>query len=64
MNIAEGPHRSVLYIEVADLAPIRTSLEGWPRVVPERTTFYGAHEIIVRDPDGHVVFFGSHGEGA
>lgn len=59
--IAEGSHRSVLYIEVADLAPIRTALDGWPRVVPERTTFYGAREIIVRDPEGHVVFFGSHG---
>jgi uncharacterized glyoxalase superfamily protein PhnB len=62
--IAEGTHRSVLYVEVADLAPIRTALDGWPRVMPERKTFYGAREIIVRDPDGHVVFFGFHGEGA
>jgi catechol 2,3-dioxygenase-like lactoylglutathione lyase family enzyme len=60
--IAEGNHRAVLYFEVADLGPIRTALEGWSRVVPERTTFYGAREIIVRDPDGHVVFFGSHAQ--
>jgi uncharacterized glyoxalase superfamily protein PhnB len=58
--IAEGAYRSVLYIDVADLDAIRAALEGWPRVVPERTTFYGAREIIVRDPEGHVVFFGSH----
>src|SRR5258706_13629891 len=42
--IAEGAYRSVLYIEVPDLAPIRAALEGWPRVGPERTTFYGARE--------------------
>jgi catechol 2,3-dioxygenase-like lactoylglutathione lyase family enzyme len=58
--IAEGPHRSVLYVEVADLATVRAALDGWPQVVPERTTFYGAREIIVRDPEGHVVFFGAH----
>jgi len=59
--IADGPHRAVLYFEVADLAPIRTALEGWPRATPERTTFYGTREIIVKDPAGHVVFFAMHG---
>jgi uncharacterized glyoxalase superfamily protein PhnB len=59
-EIAEGPQHTVLYCDVADLAPIRTALEGWPRVVPERTTFYGAREIIVRDPTGNVVFFSAH----
>lgn len=58
--IAEGPHRSVLYVEVEDLAPIRVALEGLPLVVPERTTFYGARELIVRDPAGHVIFFSVH----
>jgi len=58
--IAEGPHRAVLYFEVTDLEPIRKALEGWPRVTPERTTFYGAREIIVKDPGGHVVFFAAH----
>jgi uncharacterized glyoxalase superfamily protein PhnB len=61
--IADGSHRAVLYIQVDDLAGIGTALEGWPRVVPERTTFYGAREIIVRDPEGHVVFVASHEEG-
>jgi catechol 2,3-dioxygenase-like lactoylglutathione lyase family enzyme len=59
--IADGPHRAVLYLEVADLGPIRTALEGWPRATPERSTFYGTREIIVRDPAGNVVFFAAHG---
>jgi uncharacterized glyoxalase superfamily protein PhnB len=51
--------RAALYIEVEALAPIRKALEGWPRVVPERTTFYGAREIIVRDPAGNLLAFSS-----
>ena len=58
--VADGPHRSVLYCEVPDLAPIRAALKGWPEAVPERTTFYGARELIVRDPEGNVVFFAAH----
>lgn len=56
-----GPDRfrAALYIEVDQLAPIRQALDGWPRVVPERTTFYGAREIIVRDPAGNVLAFAS-----
>jgi hypothetical protein len=55
--IADGAYRACLYIRVDDLAPIRKRLEGWPLVVPERTTFYGAREIIVRDPAGNVISF-------
>jgi catechol 2,3-dioxygenase-like lactoylglutathione lyase family enzyme len=51
--------RAALYIEVDKLAPIRTALTDWPRVIPERTTFYGAREIIVRDPAGNLVAFAS-----
>ncbi|HEX7836698.1 MAG TPA: VOC family protein [Kofleriaceae bacterium] len=51
--------RAALYIEVDQLAPIREALAGWPLVVPERTTFYGAREIIVRDPAGNLVTFAS-----
>jgi uncharacterized glyoxalase superfamily protein PhnB len=58
-EISGGP--AVLYFEVPDLAPIRTALEGWPLVTPERTTPYGAREIIVKDPAGNAVFFGAHG---
>jgi uncharacterized glyoxalase superfamily protein PhnB len=58
--ISDGPHRSVLYIEVSDLAVIRAALAGWPLVVPERKTFYGAQELIVADPAGNHVFFAGH----
>jgi hypothetical protein len=51
--------RSALYVEVDKLAPIRKALAGWPLVVPERTTPYGAREIIVRDPAGHLISFAS-----
>jgi catechol 2,3-dioxygenase-like lactoylglutathione lyase family enzyme len=58
--LADGPYRSALYLEVDDLAPIRAALAGWPLVVPERTTIYGARELIVRDPAGNAVSFASH----
>lgn len=51
--------RTALYIQVEQLAPIRAALEGWPTVVPERTTFYGARELIVRDPANNIVSFAS-----
>lgn len=57
---AEGIHRSTLYIGVEDLEPIRVALAGYPLVLPERTTFYGARELIVRDPAGNGVCFGAH----
>jgi uncharacterized glyoxalase superfamily protein PhnB len=59
-EVAGGPHRAVLYLEVADLGVVRDALTGWPRVTAERTTAYGAREIIVRDPAGNVVFFSAH----
>jgi hypothetical protein len=60
---AEGPYRTSLYVHVEELEPIRKGLEGWPRVIPERTTFYGAREIIVRDPAGNVVAFAAREAG-
>jgi len=58
--LAPGDHRSVLYFTVSDLAPIRQALSDYPLVVPERTTFYGARELIVRDPAGNGVCFAAH----
>lgn len=57
--LADGAHRTMLYIELDDLAPIRKALGSTPLVVPERTTFYGAREIIVRDPAGNAIAFAS-----
>jgi hypothetical protein len=58
--LGEETYRSFLYIRVDDLRPIREALDGYPLVVPERTTFYGAHELIVKDPAGNGVCFGAH----
>jgi catechol 2,3-dioxygenase-like lactoylglutathione lyase family enzyme len=60
-EVAGGAHRSTLYCEVPSLAAIRTALGKWPHAAPERTTFYGAREIIVKDPAGNTVFFATHG---
>src|SRR5437899_4781775 len=49
--------RTFLYIEVDKLQTILDALEGVPVVVPLRTTFYGAREVGVKDPAGHVIVF-------
>ncbi|HXN22632.1 MAG TPA: VOC family protein [Candidatus Dormibacteraeota bacterium] len=51
----KGP--TFLYIEVDDLEAILEASKGVEVVVPLRTTFYGAKEIGVRDPAGHVILF-------
>ncbi|MEY4545316.1 MAG: hypothetical protein RL685_1511 [Pseudomonadota bacterium] len=58
--LAAAQYLSMLYCEVSDLAPLRKALQGWPEVVPERTTFYGTRELIVKDPVGNVICFSQH----
>lgn len=58
--IAAGPHRSTLYVVVERLEDVKKKLGDWPLVVPERTTFYGAKEVIVADPAGNFVFLSEH----
>lgn len=48
---------SLLFIEVLNLDAVERALEGIPPVVPRRQTFYGADEIIVREPAGNAVTF-------
>jgi uncharacterized glyoxalase superfamily protein PhnB len=48
---------AALFIEVGDLTAVETALEGYPVEMPRRTTFYGMHEIGVREPGGHFVIF-------
>ena len=50
-------HGTFLYIEVSDLNAIEQALAGVEPVIPRRTTFYGADELIVREPAGNVVSF-------
>lgn len=64
-DVASAPsegYRVALYIHVESLAEVQRALEGYPALVPERTTFYGARETIVRDPAGNVVAFAQHVE--
>ena len=57
-NTGEVNGRSAaLFIEVADLAAIEKAMNGYPIEMPRRTTFYGMHEIGVREPGGHFVVF-------
>ena len=56
-SLAEGAHRTVLYIEVDDLDAVETAVAGAEIVQPRRTTFYGMMEIGVREPGGNVVIF-------
>ena len=48
---------SLVYLDVPDFEAVRQRLEGCEIVVPMRKTFYGATEIGVREPGGHVVVF-------
>jgi uncharacterized glyoxalase superfamily protein PhnB len=51
---------TMLYLEVDDLDAIEQALKGVNFVVPRRTTFYGAQEIIVREPGGNTVAFAQY----
>lgn len=48
---------TILYMEVDDIEHVLMAMEGEEVVVPRRKTFYGADEIFVREPGGHVVGF-------
>jgi hypothetical protein len=52
---------SMLFVEVENLDAVQQALEGIRPVVPRRTTFYGADELIVREPAGNVVTFAQFG---
>jgi len=60
--IAEAPMGGTfLFIEVEDLDAVARRLEGIEAVVPRRTTFYGADELVVREPAGNYVTFAQFG---
>ena len=56
------PASSFLFIEVDDVDAIQAALAGVTPVVPRRKTFYGADELIVRDPAGNAVTFAHFSE--
>lgn len=56
--LAASPQRGTfLFIQVDDLNDIEKRLVGITPVVPRRKTFYGADELIVKEPAGNVVTF-------
>jgi uncharacterized glyoxalase superfamily protein PhnB len=57
--IRKGP--TFLYVEVESLDDTIAATKGAEIVVPVRTTFYGAKEIGVKDPAGHIVTFAEFG---
>lgn len=54
-------HGAILYVTVADIEAAQAALDGLPLAVPRRRTFYGAEEVGVREPGGHLVVFAQHG---
>lgn len=48
---------SMLFIEVTELDAVIALLGDAPVTFPRRTTFYGMHEIGVREPGGNMVTF-------
>ena len=54
-DIRKGP--TFLYLEVDDLAAVKTAIAGMDVYMPEHTTFYGSREIGVKDPAGHFITF-------
>jgi len=55
--LAEGPHRSALFIETDDLDAVERAIDPSSVVVPRRITFYGMAEIGVREPGGNLIIF-------
>jgi uncharacterized glyoxalase superfamily protein PhnB len=51
------PPACVLYFDVEKLDDLLPKLAGLEVVVPKRKTFYGAWEVFVREPCGHVLGF-------
>ncbi len=55
--VTGGVRSSLLYLSVADLAPVLAACATAPVAVPRRTTFYGADEIYLHDPAGNIIGF-------
>ena len=49
--------RGGVYVEVDDFDDVLRRVEGLDVVVPERKTFYGMRETMVREPGGNLICF-------
>lgn len=61
-EVRKGP--SFLYVEVKNLEEIIATMKGSEVIMPVRTTFYGAKEIGIKDPAGHIITFAQLGVAA
>ena len=60
--LAQSPMKGTfLFLQVDDLDAVEKALAGVTPVVPRRKTFYGADELIVREPAGNAVTFAQFG---
>lgn len=50
-------NRTTLFCEVSDLKAIREKLQGLDILLPYRKTAYGAEELWMKEPGGHIVGF-------
>lgn len=62
--LASSPMKGTfLFFQVDDLDAVERALKGITPVVPRRKTFYGADELIVREPGGNAVTFAQFAQG-
>ena len=54
-EVRKGP--SFLYVEVENLDEVIPAMKDAEVVIPVCTTFYGAKEIGIKDPAGHIITF-------
>lgn len=60
--LASSPMKGTfLFFQVDDLDAIEKALKGVAPIVPRRKTFYGAEELIVREPGGNAITFAQFG---
>ena len=59
-RMTKGP--TFLYVEVENLEAVKAAVKDAKVAMAERTTFYGAREIGVLDPGGHVITFAQFGK--
>ncbi len=57
--VRRGP--TFLFIEVDNLDAIKAAVQDAAVYMPERTTFYGAREVGIKDPAGHHITFAEFG---
>ena len=49
--------RAGTFIEVDDFDDVLKRMDGADVIMPERKTFYGMREILVREPGGNIICF-------